>query len=244
MRFLLPILFILSCSHPQDAAPSDMDAVKSHRDYLCATFDPATVERCDRITFVALMAAACGKEFGLNAYEKDLGVWHRDTSACYPEDSKSECSLDGYLSVLHAAVQRPELVSRMQSALESSEWICGEGPESVTSIRPLKSTIERMSGASMTEEADASITGFRGHLLASYLWLKRKVYGSNNLAEKAVLNGLHRDIPASPFLAALDADGVGAVENLMRFPAPYSQFWGSAPDSVIYAASVAIIEGR
>ena len=40
------------------------------------------------------------------------------------------------------------------------------------------------------------------------------------LAEMGALNVRRADITASPFYAALRGDGVGAVENLMRLPAP------------------------
>lgn len=222
-----------------------MERVQKHRDELCATFDPQTVERCDRITFVALMATACGKDFNLASYEEN-GKWNRDTAPCYPQDSKSECSLDGYLSVLHyiTKMRDREALQRMYSRLDSNGWICGEGPESVTSIKPLKSVIEHMTGASFVDEADASVLGFRGHLLASYIWLKRRVYGSNNAVERAALEVLYKDVPQSPFYAALVGDKTGAVEKLLDFPSPYSTWWGSAPDAVLYSVSTAILEAK
>ena len=240
---LLSLLLALSCGKKDsDAEPSDLERVQKHRDELCATFDPQTVERCDRITFVALMATACGRDYGLAGYEEN-GKWNRDTAPCYPQDSKSECSLDGYLSVLHyiTKMRDREALQRMYSRLDSNGWICGEGPESVTSIKPLKSVIEHMTGASFVDEADATITGFRGHLLASYMWLRERV-GMDILP--GTYQALAADVPSSPFYAALAGDKSRAVDRLLDFPAPYSQFWGSAPDSVVYATSVAIIEGR
>ena len=121
----------------------------------------------------------------------------------------------------------------MQDRLSNNSWLCGEGPEGVTSIRPLESVI---SGASLTND----LLGFRGHLLASYIWLKKRMNGYNNPVEKAGLALLRKEIPSSPFYAAIDGDQAAAVDALLNFPTPYSQFWGSAPDSVIYVVSASI----
>lgn len=244
IRFVFAIAFIFSCSSNHDAAsPSDLEQVKNRRDAYCASFDPNSVARCDRITFVALMSAACGRDYGLAEYEQE-GKWHRDQShRCYQDgESKSECSFDGYLSVLHAMVSGfSGGLRRMQEKLESSDWVCGEGSEEVTPIKPLKSVIERMSGASFSEDDAIVETGFRGHLLASYNWLRKRI-GMKEIP--GVYAALYAETPKSPFYAALAVDEAGAVRNLMDFPAPYSQFWGSAPDSTMYAATVAILEGK
>jgi hypothetical protein len=73
------------------------------------------------------------------------------------------------------------------------------------------------------------------------MWLRKRV-GMSYIP--ATFDVLYKDIPRSPFYAALAGDEQGAIRNLLDFPAPYLRFWGSAPDSTMYAASVAILEGK
>lgn len=243
LRVILFPLLAFACG-VQPPSHTDLERVQARRDYLVAHFDQTGIERCDRITFAAL-AAASGAGNDISGFEKPEGKWNRDTKRCYPADSKSECSLDGYLSVLlYAATHKDTaLVRRMRSFLESSDYICGKGPESVTSIGKLRSIIDLLAGSSLALTSD-SLLGFRGHLLANYLWLKRKIYGQNNAFEKGLLWTLYKDAPRSPFLAALAGKTQEAIDNLNDFPTPYSDLWGSAPDNVIYMATVAILEGK
>lgn len=226
-----------------------MQRVKAQRDAYIQAFDETKIARCDRVTFAAL-ASAFGAHGDIAKFETEPGLWERDAQTCFKDGqdlgSKSECSLDGYLSVLHAALSMQDMSvpRRMFERLEARGWTCGEGPEAVTSIKPLKSTIERMIGARLGEDADATVTGFRGHLLASYILLQKRLRGSYTLAEKAALKVLYADVPTSPLYAALADDEAGAVRNLLSFPAPYSRFWGSAPDDVVFIVSTKILEGE
>ncbi len=244
MKPAILLILLCACSHPSDdAAPSDLARVRAQRDQFCASFDPQSVTRCDRITFVSMMSAACGKDYNLEAYEEN-GKWNRDeTHSCYQEgESSSECSFDGYLGVLHALRSDRGAIKRMQLHLEANGYRCGEGEPSATDISPLKSVIEYMAGQSLTGITDP-FAGFRGHLLASYIWLRHEI-GLKTIGDGAALSILRHEIPSSPFYAAIAGDQAAAVDRLMNFPAPYSNYWGSAPDAVIYAVSVKILDEK
>ena len=137
---------------------------------------------------------------------------------------------------------RITFLALMESVTNGKESLAYEKPE-------LKGMIEKISGqASLAESADA-IGGFQGHLLASYIWLDARISGQVSGIELDALNVLTSQTPQSPFFSALyhrfsDGNQDGTLELMRSWNTPYSNFWGSAPDSVMFTVTTAILEGK
>jgi hypothetical protein len=261
MRHLLLTILLLACgrneSQPSTVSLSD---VQAKRDSIMESFDTNSIERCDWLTFAALVDAFTAKKVNIYAVEKTPGIWHRHMQTCYPEHSQSETSRDGYLSALHAFKTRGDTaaVQRILSAVRPLEYRTGPGPLGVAGIAPLVPIMRKMAGAYLVDESDDALPdafqkvtqGFRPHLIASYIWLSGRVHGSITNAGRDVLKTFVRENPNSPFFRALrsrfdDGDQTEALELLDRMPHEDAPFgWGSCPWQVYYAISVAVMEGR
>ena len=240
-RLLLTALLLCSCGHhvSQDTSSGFAD-IQAQRDAYVASFTAESITKCDRLTFTAIMESVTDGKTTLS-YENPVGKWNRDTQPCYPAESSSECSLDSYLSVLHYATAHDRsIMQRMGQYLPARKWLCGEGPSGVTDISKLKGVIQ--AGYALAPQSDDALVGFQGNLAASYIWLQKRIRGSNTLAEIAAAKLLSADTPRNPFLSAVAGDKERTIANLRDFPTPVSQFWGSAPDDVIYVVSAYILE--
>lgn len=251
------LLALVGCGSGEGTNPkADLGGVGAYRDSLCSKFDIAEVPRCDRVTFDSLVAAYCPGARSISKYYRYY-AWHRDVKACFTTvdvGSKSECSLDGYLSVVHYALERrrPKILKQIIADLEPRGWRCGAGPIGVTSIYPIRSLIFDAASAADRQEPLKSIpnplAGFRGHLLGMYLWADWKANGRLPAYKVQLLKALRREQPDSPFFEALVARFTN--QNYERAVAltydllDPSNYWGSAPLAAYVAASVAVMEGR
>lgn len=253
ISFLLCCFLLSACGGKKDDPNSfDLASAQSERDRRIAEMNLDEIARCDYVTFAAMGHAYSSRDFNVRDLEIPSGRWNRHYQICFPNDSKSETSLDGYLSVLHLAQERGDksLVKRIIDYAGPRDWITGEGPEGVTSIKPLVPIIREMAGRDehTEERVPNPFEGFRGHLLANYLWLHAKVHGDVPLLAKPLLSALAQTIPGSPYIAALNARYNGAsygrAFDLLNDFSGCAKWWGSCHDSIYYAITVAVLEGR
>jgi hypothetical protein len=205
MKFFLSILILLfSCGqHKSSDSPPNVGDLKPQADQIVKTFNIGLIERCDKLTFAALFNAFGGSA-DLSKFESPEGKWNRDdTAPCYPNDSKSETSLDGYLSVLHLSrsIGDMSIVRRIKDYAEPKHWVTGEGPEGVTSILTLLPLINLMVGAKLDGDENALpyIQGYQAHLAAMWIWLKGRLTGSISDIELGTLQTLWLANLRSPF---------------------------------------------
>ena len=155
MKPAILLILLCACSHPSDDATGvDFTDLKAHRQEIVQSFDEAKLERCDRITFVSLFDAY-GRQIDLFKYQGPAGKWNRDIEPCFKDGqdvgSSSECSLDGYLSVMHALWSRKDMHSlqQMHDHLSSNNWKCGDGDTSATDILALAPILRHMLGQAL-----------------------------------------------------------------------------------------------
>lgn len=268
---LITLLLIatISCNRKSgektDASIIDQ-AVPLYND-ACAAYTSMNTPRCDRSTFVAWMSAICpGYDYGIDQYEKEPGIWHRDIEDCYRDGvdlgSKSECSRDTYLAVLFYAFStgnRP-IIDRIYYYGKNHDWIMCDGPSGITSIKPLVSLINaiRTGKAPIVDEALFPIpaefspritTGFQAHLVAGYMWFRANVLGG--LTNAVTLHTLHIANPDSPWLSALyhrysrsDNDQSHTLDLMDAVPHDVGAFgWGSSPWEFHVAAAYSVMVG-
>ena len=259
-HWILAIACAFGCNQKKDdpVQQADLTEVQQMRDEKVASFQMDQVTPCDRITFVALMDAY-GKRLPIGIFEKPAGMWNRNFEVCYPKESKSECSLDGYLSVLHALYARGDLFSirNMRDYLKARDWHCGLGDEGVTTTVPLMPLIQALAndlkvkvadiGIDLPIPLDIKIDGFQAYLIGNYVWLHTKVFGVSDVS-RGIIKKLALDNPEDAFFAALNWRFNGTSQqlavDLLKQDKPCSDSWGSCDDSVYWTIVVAVLEGR
>jgi len=234
--------------------------------YCAQLTDAVFKERCDKITFKALVSVNCLQD--LSAFE-NKGKWERDDKQCYPSFSKSSISRDGLISVLHYIWTKRDhdMLKRLIAYGEERSWVVGEGPLEYTDAIILTPIIYYMN-AKMINKGDLAddllpttediATSFKGHLLASYIWLAARVNGGYiDYPAKVFIGKMYAAAPSDPMYAAmqhrfLDGNQTETFYILLNdptftvneFPTDTGAFgWGSAPVSVYYLMSLAIAEG-
>ena len=230
MKFLLLAFFLLfSCgsahvSAPQDPTVKDLDPTAQY--YSKNITDQVFPERCDKLTFLALVSAS-GVKQDLSPYEKESGRFERDVNPCYPNDSVSQISRDAYLSILHHiwTYKDHAMLDRIISYGKAHDWIMGEGPTGYTDISLLAPTINKMDqifhdqnipgdkdnpstpALAFQLQSDSTIqhtlAGFQGHLLANYVWLQGRIKGGIDSSELLALKALVLAAPKNPLYNAL-----------------------------------------
>jgi len=225
--------------------------------HLAELGDAAYRHRCDKLTFRALASAFGNREL-LEGHEYGApGQFHRDVETCYPGDSRSEISLDGYLSLAHHiwTYQDDTLLQRIISYGRNNGFVMGEGPIKYTNILLLVPTLYGMQSKLTLVDFDSLLAGYKGHIVALYIHLKGRVNGRISDLELHVLEQLVRSNENNPLYQAiyhtyLDGDQSEAISILMKdfppdFPSGEAKYgWGSAPDSVVFITTVGILEGR
>jgi hypothetical protein len=202
------------------------------------------------------MTAMCGQPLPIQ-YELPEGKWNRDTTTCYPQDSRSETSRDAYLSVVLS--QDSQASARIVSYAQPQGWDTGEPSGGVGNITPL---VPLLRGYSATGEADSIVddgietakkayTGHRGHLVAGYLWAVARLRGGLTVVGVSLLKKLHEETPESPYLSCLyhrfsrlDNDQADTLKLLSQMPHTSNTFgWGSSPWQIHYTLTVKCLEG-
>jgi len=258
---ILALLLVAACGRHDDG-PADktiLEQAKPYYDEACASYQPSQTPRCDRATFVASQTTLCGDHYGLAQYEITPGQWMRDTTECYPDESKSQCSRDTYLWVMFDAYKRGDFarLQRIKDYGEAHDWVMCVGDDDRVSIKPLVSLLNKiLDGQNLVGEADAmpddldvvtkALAGFRGHLVAGYLWFRGDVL--HGLTTNVTLRLIKEETPASPWFSSLfhrfdskDTDQGGTLELLKVADGDYG--WGSSPPQFHKAATYKVLEG-
>jgi hypothetical protein len=238
IRPILLSILLLSCSAPQDEAPSRPD-YSPRQAALAASFDSSSIPPCDYLTFAPL-AAAHGARADFANLEVSPGKWVRGPEACFvQEEPKSECSLDNYLALLHYSIVKQDraLVQRMHDYLDTSDWVCGQGPVGITSILPLAAQIHALLDESKAGDVSVplpALEGFRGHLVALYLYNKRLM---NHLTTPTD----HATLERQPNVLAKAVAGNDVAEELEK---TVDYGWGSAPRDLYRLLTYSAMGGK
>lgn len=230
---------------------------------LYKTADLSTVPRCDSATFWT-HAGAVGVKFDISTIEKVPGRIERHTNSCYPEGSRTSSSREMYIGWLHYIWTTKDFAAlkRIKEYGNSNGWIFGEGPRDFVDMSPLIPIIYLMVNKMNLTEGnnltfDDTLSGFKGHVLASYLWLWGRVNGQIGPLGMSTLRSLEAANPDDPMYQALlhrftDGDFSLAktiLDNKDIFPedrAPETKAsfgWGSCPDWLYYLITDGIIRG-
>lgn len=222
--------------------------------------------RCDKLTFRSLASAFGNREL-IEEHEYDApGKYHRDITPCYPEASRSEISLDGYLSLAHHIVTYKDssLLQRVISHGEANNFVMGDGPIEYTNILvlapflySLENKLNLISDDTKMGLADVNVLlkGYKGHIAAMLILLSGRINGYLNDFEIAMMEQLRDANPNNPLYQAIyhrfvDGDQSAAIRILLEdfseeFPIGDAKYgWGSAPNSVIFIVVVGILENR
>lgn len=255
------VFLLLGCRrHDEGKTPLDFNAAKVRRDYLCATWNPEEVERCDRSTFDVLMAAMCDKLVP-RKYENPIGKWNRDTAECYPTDSRSETSRDTYLSLVLS--QDKEAIANAITWAESNNGDTGHPVGGVGNVKDLLPLMRRAISSDFTtqtesmiddgiEAAKTALSGHRGHLIGEYIWAEARINGGITALGATILRQLNEETPNSPWLSCmyrrfsrlkLSQDVTIELLDMMKWE-PNTFGWGSSIPAVHYAMTVKCLEGR
>ena len=263
MRWAI-LAFLLACSHPSKGYDSDRlkDAQTKGASYY-ATINESIYTRCDKLAFKPYLTVA-GYIQDLSGFE-DNGKWSRDIKSnppCYPTESKGSISFDGMIAVLHHiwTTQDRAMLDRLITYGNSVNWVIGEGAfANQIIILPLATQMRyKLENKKQIESSRQDILkGFRGHLLASYIWLQGRMNGAINTLENEALKSLFDASPDDPMYLALHArynggDQARALDILLtsqNFPAAGTKEvgiynWGSSPAPVYYLITLSIIERR
>ena len=279
MKWILAFVLALgfSCGHKDMGDDKDSTAVLKEKADLYSHGDIFQVERCDRATFFTHYASL-GFPIDISNFEKTPGRLERDAAPCYPEFSKSEASREIYIGWLHMiwTTKDVKALDRLIAYGEAHSWVMGEGPEDLVNISPLapmiylmKSKMGNAVGIASVKETNASVaftsddtdtilSGFKGHVLASYLWLAVQVQGKLGPVGLAALKTLADASPGNPMYQALNhrfTDGKQSIAsavllNTKLFPEDKipqgsgSLGWGSCPDFLYWLITYQIMLGK
>jgi len=277
-------LFFFSCSyfdkHEDEDTINSIESIKVKRDFyvsLIGTNPRAITTRCDGLTFIGLYDAF-GRKINIYDYEYPNGKWNRDIEPCYPDHSRSEISAEGIFGMLHSMLTRKDraALDRFTGFLEANGFRAGAGPVEYTGmlhLLPLINKVRDWTGRSFSksnvpsltrEPTDVSkeefppISGYRGNVIADYLYLRGRVNGYLLGYELEILEKLCSEVPQNPIYHALyhrftDGDQSRAIDILSgdefpKYALPEKSLplfdWSDAPSAILYIYTVAIIEGR
>jgi hypothetical protein len=265
MRYLLFILILIGCGHHKSHnTKSPFEKIQENRDFIVSQIDDSVFKhRCDKLTFFSLYSAF-GIRQDLSHFIYDDMI-HRDTTRCYPEESRSEVSLDPILMMLHHIVSYGDtaLLNEIIRIGSKRGWIMADGPEEYTNIFFLISTIYKLKSQYSLVDARSDISsvvdilsGYRGHIAAMYIYLQGRIYGELNEIEYQTMKQIFDSNPENPLYSAIyyrftNGDQSYTINLLNKyfsygiFPVGISETgWGSCPSSVLYITTVAIMEGR
>ena len=271
MKKLLSVLALLtSCgSHKSEDTVNPLSDVQARGSFYINNLTPSIyTERCDKITFKALLSTEIVQD--LTGFEVAPGQWQRDTQPCYPTESASTISNEGIISIMHHIWSTKDcaMVTRLYNYGMAHDWIMGAGNKADTDASVLSFSVQDEknllcgntdpTGPTLLGSIDDVLSGYKGHVLASWIWLMGRFNGKINSLEKDGLNALVNASPGDPYYLALkarfdDGDQSAAINALLgsvdfpsdSFPLEDGVFgWGSAPASIYYLITEAVLEGK
>lgn len=252
-----------SCGREGDTDTSNdisgLSAIKSRYVQLIGNDPQELVDRCDRLTFVGLYEAFGKRTTKFMDYEYGAkGKWNRDVEPCWPDDSRSEISLEGILGATHGLVTRKDksALKRLRNYAIANGYVMGDGPTQYTFMPQLAFVLEKAYKLADSERtAFDKLDGYRGNVIADYILLHGRIYGYIGRHHLLMLEELIKVAPNNPIYHAiyhrfLDGDQRRAIELLADFNADIlpqgadSRFhWGSASSAILFIYTVGIMEG-
>ena len=273
MKYLLLFLMLFgseSCGKHKDKTNNQTTVMfEQLRDkgevYKKSVTDAVFLKRCDKLAFKPYLTVA-GITQDLSPFEQN-GKWNRDVSPCYPDSSSGSISFDGMIAVFHHILTTKDtaMLNRFIDYAEKHDWVVGEGEyANQLVLAPIAYQLKKViSGQTLTDiEIQMStmtdvLTGFRGHLLASYLYLQGRMKGNLNDIELHAMQRLWEANMQDPMYVSLwhryydgnQNEAALLLLNRPEFPDTIpmtdgSFGWGSSPTSVYFLLSLAIIEGK
>jgi len=215
----LIILHLCGCENKEPKSYNfTLESIQAKSDFYCIASPPIEElsNRCDKLTFHGMFDAFCRRS-NIYDHEWNPGEWHRDYKECYPDDSRSEISTEGILSALIAMFERGDYdkIQDFWDYMERNDWVAGVGPEKYTKMLQLKALIKEIMekhGIKLqnhakvlryaAESSDSSI-GYRGNVLAFYIFIHGYSLGYIESWHLKLLKELAKEVPQSPFYQAL-----------------------------------------
>lgn len=263
IRIALIIAFVLvacSKSKTDDDSPASNTQIAENYRIHGSLYD---IPRCDNATF-QLHAASVGKQdvtpADFEAYPN--GHLRRDKSPCYPNESDTSGSVEMYIGWLHwiwTNKNADQALDRLIAYGENHGWDVGDGDSvNISQLVPMIYLMKsKLKGASLTESnLGDTLSGFRGHILASYLWLWLRVEGKIGPAGKEAIHQLYEASSGDPMYIALwqrvnngdFSDVYSIMDDRSIFPEQPNHEtaafgWGSCPDWLYFLMVDGIIRG-
>lgn len=261
------MLFLMSGCGKKTADDVNFDfAVYQARRDALRDYVPVEMPRCDHLTAWGMVDAYMRPvEIYLFESKEEPGKWNRDVQACYPDDSKSECSPETEMSAAIAMGHRGDRagVRRQVSYLDGHNNNCGAGPFGLVNMWPVKYLLwdigyqhtPSVPGVPGTKGATGSLEDFRGYVGAQAIELAHIRSESLIGTEAELLKVLIREAPDNPVVAAYEAiyqDGDEArALSILDEVCPegvcgteYKFGWSSIPDAVVYCWTVGVLESQ
>jgi hypothetical protein len=272
------VILISSCAKSGEEETKQKEGLarqQAIRDFYCDELTDESIEKvCDRATFANLANAFCpDKPYDLSRFEWNPGEYHRDFKphACYPNESKSECSHDMFITKAHDWLSRGDFgavkeINDLLSYADKHGGKCGEGHSSLTEITTLKPLIydvrEHITSLAPSKELllgeaeGLPIATHNKYLATLMMYANARMNGEINATEKAALKLFIRDDEGSPIFLGMfyryhDGDQQRALDAMEAdFPSDALcqstsyRGWGSAPCSIMQILATAILEGR
>ena len=196
---LLITIVLFGCgSHDSQDTTNPLDPViNKGAMYSKSISDSMYLARCDKLTFKATLSTYLPQN--IENLEVAPGKWLRDVPDCYPKESASQVSFEGILGVLHHIWSTKDcaMATRLVDYGALHNWVMGLGPTAETDASLLGPTASDIQVAICNNESlmltgsiDDVLSGYKGHILASWIWLIGRIDGHINDVEKEGLNQL------------------------------------------------------
>lgn len=224
----------------------------------------ADIPRCDGATFLTHAKTVGVQNIDINVLENPPGRINRDVKPCFPNDSASEASREmviGWLHWIWTEQNKDLALDRLIAFGEQNEWVMGQGPSDLVDMKPLAPMAylmrQKLTGQSLGGvDIDSTLSGFKGHVLGSYLWLAMRVQGNMGPTGKEGVHQLYQANPADPMYTALwhritdgnQTETYDILSNRNTFPNnPTHETgmfgWGSCPDWLYFLIVDGIVRG-
>jgi hypothetical protein len=256
--FIIPcflIILLSSCSVSTDSDKDEVETLQAKAQRWCGEINDGTIsKRCDRLTFQAIVQNACNSQGNrLADFLWGEGAYHRDYRSCYPDESRSECSPDGFIAGLNASVNgrgwTQEQLKGIRSYLQEHDNKCGDGHDGLTDVSHLRGQLDRVIGERSFVEAEPLRGSHNAYLTSIYMDTERVIRGGKfTSAEGVALRVLAASRPNSAPIAAMIGDNEKAA-SLLEKQFPFEDIpvtdgydgWGSAPDAIMYVWAVSLL---
>jgi hypothetical protein len=269
LRILLVflVLFQFSCGSHNSQTTQSMSALQQAENkavfYKQGISDAIFAsDRCDELAFRPYLTIA-GITQDLSPWENN-GRWYRNRSSdapCYPNYSPGTISFDGLIAVFHHiwTVKDKDMLNRYIAYSSAHYWVVGDGLYSNQILTyPIVTHMVAKMGLINIPSLDDILQSYKGHLLASYIYLEGRMNGKLDEAEYQAAESLFNSNNQDPMYSALwhrfsdgiQDDTLTLLLNRPEFPATIIPTdagvfnWGGEPAIVAYLLALSIVEGK